>query len=575
VSEPTQSFVTTAVLRQQLILHLLARIGFRAWVLLGVTQWNHPALIAPLATAGIVYDLLLGYMIHVRQRPSLVVRWALDFADVSTWAWLTAATLPYTGAIVVATPLMVVSAIRLGPIRGELLAMAFAGLIAAERVVADARVFLPDSLLFASLAVALGAILSIVLRRETARQKRHGDERAQADLVSAELSGRNDVVTGIGAETIDDLQTSIMALTAANVTPAAALRAAVAGHKQQLGQQTRRSAAYLRDVLDRYAVNRRRNEPAVARHIFFDIQPIDAVRVLSQRDADRLVSFLDAQHLSGVVPVTAAPQGNRSDQLTLDVAGHQVIFTPARTPVRLTLIPIAILGFALYILSLSDNAYMGTSLAITATFAAAMVVYAGVCTAASRMWGSRVEPLFAIGGLVPFWLLAGLVGDVRAPDSGPGLPLTGPLVGLALLLGTVLASKVARVAAAAAFGAAVLIAIRHPPGMMPRMVAAELVWPTITFIGAHLMARSVARMAGDLSVEVNRERDQRTRATRLAAAEQEYRHLSRLLDAGEQLCEQAGHGAVRDRVAADLARIRSRIDAGLTAVRVGQASHDS
>jgi hypothetical protein len=374
--------------------------------------------------------------------------------------------------------------------------------------------------------------------------------------MAAALAGRNDVLTGVGAEAIDDLQTSIMRLTAARVDAAATLRAAVGGHKQTLGEETRQGAVYLRDALDTYAAEARAHEPSVARHVFFDVAGKDGVCVLSRHQADQLKAALAGAGLTGFIAVHV-PDYRMGDAVVVQVGKERfTLGTTTPTRFRLPIGPVATAGLGLYILTLSNSNYTAVPLRLTIPLAAVVLGYAGAGLALIRRFGQRLESWLAVGALAPFALVVLLTARVTASAGIPRLTLLGPLAGLALLLGTVVQPRSAVVTAWCGLGLAVVAVVRSAPRLSDRFIAAELIWPLIAFLGAHLTARAIGRLSHELSVQLTEERGAEATAVRRRAAHRELDFLLGVLSQGQALCASAEPGAIRTQVTGELIRLR-------------------
>jgi len=552
--------VTGALLRLEPLVYVLPRIGARVWLILSPLGWaNTPGLRAA-AVGFMVYDVALAVHLHRSKGPALWVRWLLDTGDVTVWALLCPPAEPYSAAVVVAVPLLVFITVRRGIVMGAAAGAGIALVTSAGRLAIGARPFTGDTLLYESVGIALGAIVLRLLRAEAGRQRDLAETLAQADRVAAALAGRNDVLTGVGADAIDDLQTSIMRLTAAKVDAAATLRAAVGGHKQELGEETREGAVYLRDALDTYAAEVRAHEPSVARHVFFDVTGKDGVRVLSRDQAGQLKAALAGAGVTGFVQVRVP--GYRIGGAIVVQAGQERFTLAATTPTRFRLPvgPLATAGLGLYILTLSNSNYTAVPLRLTIPLAAVVLGYAGAGLALIRRFGQRTESWLSVGALVPFALVALLTARASASTGIPRLTLLGPLAGLALLLGTVVQPRSAVVAAWCGLGLAAAAVVWSAPRLSDRFIAAELIWPLIAFIGAHLTARAIGRLSQDLSAQLTEERRAEALSVRHRAARRELDFLLAVLSQGQALCISAEPGAIRSEVTSELIGLRRLIN---------------
>jgi hypothetical protein len=560
MSSPRDPFLTAALLRHQLILHLLARIGARVWLVVSPHGWADTPGRRVLLIAFVVYDVVLARWIWQERLP-LWLRLVLDTLDVAFWSALCPPDAPFTAAVVIAVPLVLVIAVQRGIAAALVACAGITTVVAAVRVALGARPFVGDTLLYLAMAVFLGWILSRLLRAELHRQQTAAAEVNQADTVAAALAGRNEVITGVGREAIDDLQTSIMRLSMANVDAAMSLRGAVAEHKQRLAEETRDQAVYLRDALDAFATNRRLREPAVARYVFFDLDGNDAVQVLSRRQARQLFEQLAEADLTGELRVHVLPR--RPGRPLVIEAGPAVVTLAANpdTRVRLPIAPVAMTGLALYILTMSNPNYSGVSLRLTVPLAALVLAYAAAGLLLIRRFGHDVEPWVAIGTLAPFILVCVLTAQAQAPATEPGLTLLGPLAGTGLLLGTIVRPRRAVVAAWIAMAISGIAVLLAAPPLPARHVAAEFIWPLIAFTGAHLMARAVGRLSEQLSVRLTNDGAAEVERRRGEARGLELEYLWDMLSRGEALCRRAEPGEIRNHVVADLRRIRRLLTA--------------
>ena len=151
-----------------------------------------------------------------------------------------------------------------------------------------------------------------------------------------------------------------------------------------------------------------------------------------------------------------------------------------------------------------------------------------------------------------------------------GRQVAGLLVGLALVLGTVAApgrlSLTARAVLVVAVAATVAAA---PPGATVRVVS-DLVWVPAAYLGAHLLARSLAQFAGQLSEEFVHECGAATDQARRHSQDREMRYLEAVLAQGVDLAASAPVGAVREGVERDLHRISQGLHALRGAVPGGE-----
>ena len=557
MSHSLRDRLVVGLFRQETILHVPGRVGARLWILVSPLGWADTTFLRTLLIAFIVYDLALALRLRRSDDvPSLRTRWILDMLDVALWAVLCQADAPFTAAVVVAGPLVVVTVIRHGVLAGAGAGLGIVVVPGVARLLAGKLPFFVDSLFYMTIAVVLGWVLVRTLLAEVSRQQRNMAIRAQADLVAARLSGRNDVTTGVGTA-IDDLQTTILRLTAVGVDAAMALRALVADHKATLAEETRASAMYLRDALDEYARLVRADEPAVARHVFFDVAAESSVFVLTKNQAKWLLAALARIRPTGSVAVSATrtPAGDGLEILV----GTTVIRLPisATARVRLTLVPATITCFGIYVLSMSNSAYAAVPWTLTVPLASAVVGYAAVAYLLLLRYGMRLEPWLTLGTLVPFALIALVTADAAQVTEPARVTLIGPLAGLALLLGTVVQPRPAAVLAWCGLGAAAIAVVLSAPAVPTRYLAAELIWPSIAFLGGHFLIKALGDMSNELSTALGEEHDRAADRARRAAAHAEANFLLDVLAEGQALCDAAQPGPVTTTVAAQLAELRA------------------
>jgi hypothetical protein len=559
VSVSPLAFVTDALLRRQWVLHLLVRHGVRLWIIVSPLEgWTYPALIRVLAAVFMVYDVVLAWALRRGAAPPLWARWLLDVADATTWALLHPAAEPYSGSVGVAGPVLAVTAIQRGVLSAAIAGIGLCAVVSAARLAVDSRPFTADALLYTSVSIALGVILKRVLVVEVQRQCQRADTLAEADRVAAVLAGRNDVITGGDADTIDEVQTLLHLLSGARIEAADILRTAVGGHKQALGDQTRIGAVYLRDALDTIAAEARAHEPAVSRHVFFDIPRDAGVCVLSRHQADQLAAGLSAAGSTGFLPVHVT-RYRMQGTVVVEIGGHHYTLTSQRLPIRLTLTPVATAGLVIYILLMSNGTYTAVPLYLTIPLAVAVLAYAVAGLALTRHFGRRIEPWLAIGTLGPFALTAVVSVNTASPAGPPRLVLGGLLIGLALVLGTVVSPRVAVLMAWSGLGVAAAAAVWTSSGLPIRLIASELTMPLVAFLGAHLTTRAVMRISGDLSDRLTRDRIALAADARRSAASQEVNYLLDVSAQGEALCASAEPGPIRTQVSGELRRLGDQL----------------
>ena len=476
------------------------------------------------------------------------------------WALLCPADRPYTAAVLVAVPLVVVTVIRRGVLRAALVGAGIAVIPATARTLAGKPSFLADSAFYMPMALFLGLVLVRVLVGEVNRQAKESAARAEADVVAAEHVGRSDIVARFG-EVFDELQKTILHLTAVGVDAAMRLRALVAQHKADVVADTRASAMYLRDLLRAYERSVNEPEPDLARHVNFEVSSQDGLLVLSRRQGAALTATLAAIRPTGDVTVRT-PQVRPAEGLRIEVGTQTVVLKQAApTPVRLALVPVAITGLALYILSMSNAAYAAVPWSLTTPLAVLVAGYAVLAWQFLHRYGTSLEPWLALGALAPFAIIAVLTAHAAQNTDIPRVTLIGPLAGLALLLGTVVRPKSAVIMAWAGLVAAAVAVIWSAPGVSARYASAELIWPVIAFLGGHYLTRAMARLGPDLAQAfAAQHRDQVERAQR-AAARQEIEYLLDVLAEGEDLAEQAEPGPITTSVVGRLAELREDLHA--------------
>jgi hypothetical protein len=231
----------------------------------------------------------------------------------------------------------------------------------------------------------------------------------------------------------------------------------------------------------------------------------------------------------------------------------------ASARVRLPLVPAAITGLALYVLSLSNSAYTAVPWRLTIPLALLVTCYAAAAFVVLRRRGVRLEPWFALGSLVPFALIS-LLTVHAARGTGPArVTLLGPLAGLALLLGTVIRPRAAVILAWSGLAVAGVAVVRSSPGVSSRYVGAELIWPLMAFLAAHFLTRTVAGLGNDLANIFTAERRRDAARAWRAAAHREVRFLLDVLGEGEALCASATPGPITNRVVTRLAELREEL----------------
>lgn len=555
-SPPSAEPVTDALASQDVILHVLAKGAARISILLGLSSWGaDSSWLRPLALCCLAVDLARGARMR-SQLPRLKPRWAVDGSDALFWALAGPAGAPYTGAVVLAVPALVATVVQRGWRAGALASTAMAGLLVLSRLMFDKESYPLDTLLFCLIALVLGGLLRHIVRLEAARQDILGRMLLEAELSAAALAGRNDVVTGVGADTIDRLQVAVMGLTAAGVDSAIALRAMVALHKGKLADETRQLAAYLRDALDDFARSTRIDQPQVARHVFFDVTGTDGTVVLSPAQAALLHTRLSGLELRGEQPVRVLhvrPDG----AVRLSVGPHETVLARPDNPMRFGFLPVGTIALGLYFLTLSDPVYAGLPLTSTVPLALVMGLLGLVEWLMLDRIGARSEAWLALSGLLPFsWFVAHTAGTSRF-STETGVPLLGALAGMGFLLGIVTEPAAAAWTARGVFAVCTL-----PVALLPRtppvvVLLAELTWAYAAYLGSHLLTRAMRRLGRDMSRGWAGERDRLTSAARRAGARVEISYLKQVLAESEALAGAAADGPVKESVIAELNRLRT------------------
>ena len=164
---------------------------------------RHPRRWALLALC-VVHDLWLWSRLRAGRGPGVRWRVAADLVDATVWSLLGWAHYPHTAAVMVVIPLVAfVSARRLST--GLVLTAVTIGVTAAARSLVGSEPYLVVTTGFVLIGVLLGRSLVWLVAEEVRRHEALVERSAQASLAAARLAGRNAVVTGVGAEAIDQL----------------------------------------------------------------------------------------------------------------------------------------------------------------------------------------------------------------------------------------------------------------------------------------------------------------------------------------------------------------------------------
>lgn len=551
---------------------LVAHLVFRAAVFTSPLQgWWDPPLLRTLTAVLIGYDVALAWSLRRGTPPPRWVRWALDLTELTFWVSVHTPDEPYSGVWAITAPMILMTTVRYGLLVSGTVAAALTGWALLVRLAADADPFPADTVLYAGMYLIGGQCLVTLLTIEVRRQRRHAQTLWEADVTAAELAGRNEVLTGRGADVIDDLQTTIMRLSGAGVDAAVALRGSVARHKLDLARQTRERALYLRDALDLYAQSVRSREPAVARHVFFDVATDAATCVLTAAQAEELSRQLQRRDLTGVVPVTMAERfkgghgggGTGGTALTLAVGGLRHELAGSRPRVALPLAPAAIAVLAMYIArtAVSDSAPVPATLALP--MAALTAGYAVACWWIVRRCGPTLEPWLSLGALVPFAVSTAVTTFYAHEGMPRQLTSAGQLLGLAFVLGTITRPRRLVVVSVTAQVGATALAVSAAPEAALRRGVADLVWVAAGYVGSHLLARSIGTLSRDVADDLAGERAAATAAAHRRSREHELAYLSRVLVRGRELARLAAAGPIRSGVETDL----GRVEAGLLELR--------
>jgi hypothetical protein len=566
----TAGFVRSHFARVEPGIVLVAQLTFRAVVITcPLAGWWQPPVVRLLAALMVGYDVALAWSMVRGTPPPLWVRWLVLVGELTLWAAVHPPAEPYSGMWVLATPLILLTTARHGPAVAGTVTVGLLTWVCGVRWLLQADPFVADSLLYAVINVVGSQCLVALLGTEIRHQRHLTLTRCEAEITAAELSGRNDILTGRGSELIDDLQTTIMRLSLAGVDAAITLRAAMAAHKSELARQTRQRARYVRDAFDLHAQAVRSSQPAVARHVFFDVAPDAAVCVITGPQADALLGSVARHGLTGVVPVRLVGRSAGS-ALTLLVGDKAHVVAVDRPRVALPLAPAAIVILALLIAgtALCDSTPVPALAAYS--LAAITAAYAGWTWRMIRRRGSWLEPWLSLCAVFPFAAATALTTYYAHLGEPRQLTAASLLVGLALVLGTVAApgrlSLTARAVLVVAVAATVAAA---PPGATVRVVS-DLVWVPAAYLGAHLLARSLAQFAGQLSEEFVHECGAATDQARRHSQDREMRYLEAVLAQGVDLAASAPVGAVREGVERDLHRISQGLHALRGAVPGGE-----
>ena len=547
-----------------LVAHLVFRVSVLVFPLQG---WWNPPVLRVVAVLLIGYDVALAWSLRRGTPPPRWVRWALDLAELAFWSAVHAPDEPYSGVWAITAPMITMTTVRHGLLVSGTVAAALVGFACVVRLAAGTDPFVVDALLWAGMYLIGGQCLIALLASEVRRQRRLAQALWDADVTAAELDGRNEILAGRGADLIDELQTTIMRLSASGVDASVALRGSVSRHKLDLARQTRERALYLRDAFDLYAQAVRSRQPAVARHVFFDVSPGAAVCVVTAAQADQLGAQLAQRDLRGVVPVSlvdgptpGAPGGNA---LTCEVGGVRHVLAGEPPRVALPLAPAGMALLAMYIARTAVNDSAPVPAAFAFPMAALTAGYAALTWWLVRRRGPAWEPWLSLGVVVPFAVSAAITTYFAHHGVPRTLTSSGHLLGLGFVLGTIVRPRALMwCAIAVQLIATALVVVTAPPAALGR-AAGELVWMAAAFIGAHVLARSLDSLSRDVSDRLAHERATATAAAHRRSQDHELEYLRAALAQGRGLAREAPPGPVRSSVEADL----DRIGAGLAELR--------
>lgn len=543
-----------------LVAHLVFRVAVLASPLHG---WWNPPVLRLVAAFLIGYDVALAWSLGRGRPPPRWTRWALTLAELAFWLTVHTPNEPYSGVWALTAPMITMTTVRYGLLVSGTVAAALVAFAFAVRLAGQADPFVVDTMLYAGMYLMGGQCLIALLATEVRRQRRRAQSLWEADVTAAELDGRNEIVTGRGADLIDDLQTTIMRLSASGVDASVALRGSVARHKLDLARQTRERALYLRDAFDLYAQAVRDREPAVARQVFFDVSVDAGVCVVTAAQAADLADQLSRRDLHGVVPVMLLDGPGQGDpggaRLMVDVGGVGHTLAGERPLVALPLAPAAIALLAMYIArtAFSDSAPVPAALAFP--MAVLTLGYAAATWWLVRRRGPAWEPWLSLGAIVPFGVSTAITTYFAHRGVPRQLTSSGQLLGLAFILGTIVRPRVLFwCAIAIQAGATALAVIAAPPAALGR-AAGDLVWVAAGFLGSQLLARSLVSLSRDVADRLTHERAAATAAAHRRSQDRELNYLREALEQGLGLARSAAPGPVRAGVEADLNRIGTRL----------------
>lgn len=543
---------------------LVAHGVFRAAVLTSpLDGWWNPPVLKALALVLLGYDLALAWLLRRGTPPRPWVRWFLTVIELTFWSAAHTPHEPYSGVWALTAPMVTMTTVRRGLPVSAPVAAALVGYAVGVRLLVHADPFPADAVLYAGMYLLGGQCLIALLASEVRRQRRRAAAFWEADVTAAQLDGRNEILAGRGADLIDELQTTIMRLSGSGVDAAVALRGSVARHKLDLARQTRERAMYLRDALDLYAQSVRSSEPSVARHVFFDVDRDAAVCVITAAQADELLSKLRRRGLTGVVPV-ALSEGDADTAgtaLRLVVGDRPLTVAGDRPRVALPLVPAGIALLAMYVArtAVSDSAPVTAAWAFP--MAAVTAGYAAVTWMLLRRHGPAVEPWLGLGATVPLALSTAVTTYYAHAGTPRQLTSAGQLLGLAFVLGTITRPRRLVAVAVAVQAAATGVAVAAAPSAALTRAVGDLVWVLAGFVGAHALARSIARLNGEVSEHLARERAGATDAANRGSRTRELAYLDAVLAQGRVLAARAEPGPVRTGVETDLQRIGERVGA--------------
>ena len=203
-----------------LVAHLVFRVAVLASPLHG---WWNPPVLRLVAALLIGYDVALAWSLGRGRPPPRWTRWALTLAELAFWVTVHTPNEPYSGVWALTAPMITMTTVRYGLLVSGTVAAALVAFAFAVRLAGQADPFVVDTMLYAGMYLMGGQCLIALLATEVRRQRRRAQSLWEADVTAAELDGRNEIVTGRGADLIDDLQTTIMRLSASGVDASVAL----------------------------------------------------------------------------------------------------------------------------------------------------------------------------------------------------------------------------------------------------------------------------------------------------------------------------------------------------------------